>query len=122
MQLKESKCKELRIGFSTTKINFDPIIINVREIEVVPQAKLLGLTISNDLKWNSHVKNICKKASTRLYFLRQLKRANVPSKNLLLFYVTCIHPVVEYLCKVFHNSLWHTYLTTLKDSKSVLAE
>ena len=49
-QLKESKCKELRIGFSTTKTDFDAIIINDREIEVVPQAKLLGLTISNDLK------------------------------------------------------------------------
>ncbi len=105
MQLKESKCKELRIGFSTTKIDFDPIIINDREIEVVPQAKLLGPTISNDLKWNSHVKNICEKASTRLYFLRQLKRANVPSKHLLLFYVTCIRPVVEYACEVFHDSL-----------------
>jgi hypothetical protein len=62
MQLKESKCKELRICFSTTKIDFDPIIINDKEIEVVPQAKLLGLTITNDLKWNSHVKNICKKS------------------------------------------------------------
>jgi hypothetical protein len=79
MQLKESKCKELRICFSTTKIDFDPIIINDKEIEVVPQAKLLGLTITNDLKWNSHVKNICKKVSSRLYFLRQLKRAKIPS-------------------------------------------
>ena len=92
-------------AFSTTKIDFDPIIINNKEIEVVSQAKLVGLTISNDLKWNSHVKNICKKASTRLYFLRQLKRANVPSKDLLLFNVTCIRPVVEYACEVFHDSL-----------------
>ena len=63
MQLKESKCKELRICFSTTKIDFDPIIIDDKEIEVVRQAKLLGLTITNNLKWNSHVKNICRKFS-----------------------------------------------------------
>ncbi len=98
MQLKQSKCKELRIGF-------DPIIMNDKEIEVVPQAKLLGLTISNDLKWNSHVKSICKKASTHLYFLQQLKRENVPTKDLLLLYVTCIRPVVKYVCEVFHDSL-----------------
>ena len=41
----------------------------------------------------------------RLYFLRQLKRAKVPSNNLLLFYVTCIRPVTEYACQVFHDSL-----------------
>jgi hypothetical protein len=39
-----------------------------------------------DLKWNSHVDSIndnvsliLKKSSKRLYFLRQLKRANVPA-------------------------------------------
>ena len=105
MQLKESKCKELRICFSTTKIDFDPIIINDKEIEVVPQAKLLSLTVTNDLEWNSHVKNICKKVSTRLYFLRQLKRAKVSPKDLVLFYITCIRPVVKYVCEVFHDSL-----------------
>ena len=70
-----------------------------------PKAKSLGLTITNNLKWNSHVKNICKKVSTGLYFLRQLKRAKVPPKDLLLFYITCIRPVVEYACEVFHDSL-----------------
>ena len=104
MHLKESKCKELRISFSTTNVEFEPIIINNKEIEVVPSATLLGLSISNDFKWNTHVENVCKKFSSRLYFLRQLKRAKLPlSKDLLLFYVTCIRP--EYVCVVFHDSL-----------------
>ena len=106
MHLKESKCKELRISFSTTNVEFEPIIINNKEIEVVPSATLLGLSISNDFKWNTHVENVCKKFSSRLYFLRQLKRAKLPlSKDLLLFYVTCIRPVAEYVCVVFHDSL-----------------
>ena len=29
----------------------------------------------------------------------------VPSKELALFYTTCIRPVTEYACQVFHNSL-----------------
>ncbi|XP_028410634.1 uncharacterized protein LOC114533324 [Dendronephthya gigantea] len=105
MQLKESKCKELRISFSTVKREFDPIIINDKNIEVVQCEKLLGLTISDNLKWNKHIETVCKKISTRLYFLRQLKRAKLPSKDLLLFYVTCIRPVAEYACEVFHDSL-----------------
>ena len=65
----------------------------------------MGLTIANNLQWNSHVKGVCKKVSTRLYFLRQLKRGNVPPKDLLLFYITCIRPVAEYACEVFHDAI-----------------
>ena len=36
------------------------------------------------------------KAATRLCFLKQLK---------LLFYITCIRPVLEYACPVFDHSL-----------------
>ena len=105
MQLKESKCKELRINFSTGESSFDPIIINNIDIEVVHSVKLLGLTITDNLKWNNHIESVCKKISTRLYFLRQLKRTKLPPKDLLLFYVTCIRPLAEYACEVFHDSL-----------------
>ena len=45
------------------------------------------------------------KVSTCLYFLRQLKRAKVPLKDLLLFNITCIRPVAEYACEVFHDAI-----------------
>ena len=72
---------------------------------MVHSVKLLGLTITDNLKWNNRIESVCKKISTRLYFLRQLKRAKLPPKDLLLFYVTCIRPVAEYACEVFHDSL-----------------
>jgi hypothetical protein len=105
LQLKETKCKELRISFSRPNKVFESITINGKNVEVVTSTKLLGLTTSNDLKWNTHISNTCKKVSTRLYFLRQLKRAKLPPNDLVLFYITCTRPVVEYACKVFHNSL-----------------
>ena len=61
------------------------------------------MQISNGM--SMHVMDICKKISSRLYFLKQLKRAKVPPKELVLFYTTCIRPVTEYACQVFHNSL-----------------
>ena len=60
---------------------------------------------SVDLKWNAHVDEIVKKVNKRLYFLRQLKRAQVKSKELVLFYLTCIRSVMEYACALFHSSL-----------------
>ena len=104
-QLNESKGKELRISFTKSENPLEPITINNTNIEVVPSAKLLGVMISNDLKWNVHVEMICKKVAGRLYFLRQLKRAKVQTNDLLSFYTTCIRPVAEYACPVFHATL-----------------
>ena len=104
-QLNESKCKELRTSFSSSGSSVDHITINNKQIEVVSSAKLLLVVVSDNLRWNAHVESICKKAATRLYFLKQLKRAKVPPKDMLLFYTTCIRPVLEYACPVFHHYL-----------------
>jgi hypothetical protein len=74
----------------------------------------MGLTISNNLKWNNHVSEIIKKAARRIYFLIQLKRANVPSVDLALFYKSCIRSVVDYAAAVFHYSLPQYILVELE--------
>ena len=104
-QLNESKCKELRIWFAKSAVDFAPIVINGKATEVVSTVKSIGLNISSDLLRNCHVAEISKKVASRLYFLKQLKRANIPSKDLLIFYLTCIRPVTEYACPVFHNAI-----------------
>ena len=86
-------------------MDFAPIVINGKAIEVVSTVKLLGLNIPSDLRWNSHVAEISRKVASRLYFRKQLKRANSPTKDLLIFNRTCIRPVMEYACPVFHNVL-----------------
>ena len=48
---------------------------------------------------------ITKKASKRLYFLTQLKRAGVPKQDLALFYVSCVRSVIDYAAPVFFNGL-----------------
>ena len=67
------KCKELRISFSQSSEPFEAATINGNEIEVVNTAKLLRLTITEDLTRNAHVNEVVKKASKKLYFLVQLK-------------------------------------------------
>ena len=73
-QLNERKCKELRISFTRNEPEFDPIWVNRQTLETVNSVKLLGLNISSDLKWNVHMSELVRKVSTRLYFLRQLKK------------------------------------------------
>ena len=102
--LNADKCKELGISFAKEKRVFDPVIIEGKEIELT-STKLLGLTIANDLTWNDHVTEMAKKASKRLYFLTQLKRAGVPKQDLALFYESCLRSVIAYGASVFFNGL-----------------
>ena len=107
-QLSETKCKDFRSGFSNTIPDFDPIVLNGEPLEIVTSAKLLGLNLTSDpghLKCNTHTSELIRKASPRLYFLRKLKRSRVASKELTVFYTTCIRPILEYACPVFHRAL-----------------
>ena len=103
--MNETKCKELQVSFSRSAVSFEAVTINNKPIEVVTSVKLLGLTISNNLKWNTHIENVIKKGASRLYQLRQLKCAKGDPVELVCFYTTCIRPVSEYACQVFHNGL-----------------
>ena len=76
-----------------------------QELECVESAKLLGVTISNNLTWNMHIDQIIKKASKRMYFLIQFKRANVARHELILFYTSCIRSVMTYASPAFFYAL-----------------
>ena len=45
--------------------------INDQILKQVQDNPYLGLTISNNLKWKTHINNICKKANSTLGFLRR---------------------------------------------------
>ena len=90
------------ISFTKSQQEFEPILINGDALEVVDSVKLLGLNISSDLTWNIHINEILKKASKRLYFLVQLKRAKVTRTDLGLFYSSCIRSIMDYAVPAFH--------------------
>ena len=51
------------------------------------------------------MEHIISKAASRLYFLKQLKRAGLFSSHLLHFYTTVIRPVLEYASPIWHPTL-----------------
>ncbi len=56
--------------------------------------RLLGTTISQDLKWDFHIDSIVKKAQQRLHFLRQLRKFNLPQELLKQFYSVIIESII----------------------------
>ena len=104
-QLNPTKCKELIVCFQKSPPPYSPITIDGVQFQRVSSAKVLGVTISNVLKWNDHVDTITSKAARRLYLLSQLKRAGISSDDLLAFYYSVIRSVLEFSCHLFHRSL-----------------
>ena len=96
LQLNPSKCKELRTCFKRSPPSYAPVISDGLEFEQVSTAKILGVTFTQDLKWNDHIDNITAKAAKCLYLLRELKRAGVSCNDLVLFYCSAIRSVLEY--------------------------
>jgi hypothetical protein len=108
--LNERKCKEMRISFTKSEKDFPSVMINNAPLEVVPHAKIMGLNVSDNLKWNYQVSELVQKSSRRLYFLTQLKRAKVGFFELVQFFKSCIRSLIEYACPVYHDGL-PTYLS-----------
>jgi hypothetical protein len=102
-QLNEEKCKELQITFARPGRTFTSVFVKNMPIEVVPSEKILGMRITNE--WNTHISKIVNKVSTRLFFLCQLKRTKICTKDLLTFYLARVRPVMECARPVFHDSL-----------------
>ncbi|CAB4007385.1 RNA-directed DNA polymerase from mobile element jockey, partial [Paramuricea clavata] len=77
-------------------------------VERVSSFKLLGLT--NNLSWDIHVDKISKKADSRIYALRLLKKAGLSPLNIVHIYCAVIRSQLEYASPV-----WSALPKTLSD-------
>ena len=72
MRLNSEKCKEMIIDFSrnySLTSGIRSVTIGEQVLERVEHAKMLGVTISNNITWSKHVDNIVSKAGKRVYKL-----------------------------------------------------
>ncbi len=71
-----------------------PLTIMNSTATAVESFRLLGTTISQDLKWDNHIESIVKNAQQRLYVLRQLRKFNLPQVLLKQFYSATIESIL----------------------------
>ena len=68
-------------------------------LDIVSSAKYLGVTISDDLSWSTHIDNITKSANKTLGFLK--RNIRVHNKDLKsVAYRTLVRPQLEYASTV----------------------
>ena len=75
---------------------------NGKSVPITTSHKHLGVTFSNDAKWNNHVDNIKSSVSKHLNILRKLKY-RLSRTNLDKLYLVYIRPLFEYACELWDN-------------------
>ena len=79
--------------------------MNNENIEVVKQAKLLGVIISDDLKWDENTKYLVKKAYSRMELLRKVASFTNSLEDKKNIYVLFIRSILEQASVVWSSSL-----------------
>ncbi len=80
----------------------------------VPTSVCQSVTILQDLKWDTHIEPIVKKAQQRLYFLRQLRKFNLPQELLIQFFSAIIESVLCTSITVWFSSATKSDLRRLR--------
>ncbi|KAK3552173.1 hypothetical protein QTP86_005107 [Hemibagrus guttatus] len=100
LELNTLKTVEMIVDFRRNTPALPPLTIMNSTVPTVESFRFLGTTISQDLKWDTHIDSFIKKAQQRLYFLQQLRKFKMPQELLTKFYSTvidtyCCYPEVN---------------------------
>ncbi len=87
------KTVEMTVDFRRNPPALTPLTIMNSTEATVESFRFLGTTISQDLKWDNHIESIVKKAQQWLYFLRQLRKFNLPQELLKQFFSATIESI-----------------------------
>ena len=71
------------------------LVLNGAKIYQVSEHRLLGITIDNKLRWDSHTDNVCKTVSRRVFLLSKL-RYIVDINTRKLFFNAHIKPHIDF--------------------------
>ena len=84
----------------STRLNLENV-----HLDRVKMTKVLGVWLTEDLKWAKNTKEICIKAYSRVSMLTKLKYVGTKIEDLLDVYVLYIRSLTEYCSVVFHSRL-----------------
>ena len=108
MRFKPVKCNMMQLTNKTLNKIQASYTLEGTVLENVDNIKYLGVTITNDLKWNTHISNICTKANRIFGFLRRTL-FSCPQNVKEAAYKGMVRPILKY-----GSSVWDPHPDKLK--------
>ena len=81
------------------------LTINSKSFTQVTEYKYLGVTITSNMSWNTHITNLCNKTRRLIGLLYRHFYKNSSSSTLLKLYLSFIRPHLEY-----SSTVWSPHL------------
>ena len=89
--------------------------LNGNEIPVVRKIKLLGVIITDDLRWEENTSLICPKVESKFYLISKLKSFGLQIDELLNIWKVMVRPITEYAAPLWHSGLSNTDINKIED-------
>ena len=105
MIINNSKCHVITFNFSKYNICPKNLRLSDQLIQPVDKIKLLGVILTNDLKWTENTNNICSRVNQRLYLISKLKHFGLQKEELLTAWISILRPITEYAVPLWHSGL-----------------
>ena len=100
MRFQPVKCNMMQLTRKQIKKIHASYTLEGTDLENVETIKYLGVTITSDMRWNTHVSNVCTKANRTLGFLRR-NLYSCPREVKEAAYKGLVRPVLDY-----DSSVW----------------
>ena len=105
MKINSDKTKAILFN-SRRSIDFTPELdLGDSQVEIVEEVKLLGVSITSDLRWTSNTEYLCTKGYKRLWLLRRLKTLGAEKEELVDIYRQQVLSILEFAAPVWSGSL-----------------
>ena len=119
MKINTKKTKIIPFNF-TRKYDFIPNYnIDGQKLEVVYEAKLLGVMIRSDCKWSSNTTYIVNKAKSRLWFLRRLKALGASEETLIDMFRSFVRSALEMAVPLWAGALTQADINSIERVQKV---
>ena len=86
---------EASFSYGHCTLTIFTISVNAYKLQLVEQAKYLGLWVRNDLSWDDHILELCTKTYHYVHMFRRLRKI-LPSQLLLHIYKSYVQSNIDY--------------------------
>ena len=93
-------CTKSAQMFISSHVDFDGSTVQLSDIPVTDEIKILCVTLDKRMSWKTHIDVITKKAAKRINVLRRLKPF-IPIESLVTVYEGSIRSILEYCAPLF---------------------
>ena len=115
MIINELKCNIINFNFSEKNIVPQNLKLNGNNIVLAKKIKLLGVIITDDLKWEENTSLICSKVEGKFYLISKLKSFGLQVEELLNIWKVMVRPITEYAAPLWHSGLSDTDIKRIED-------